>query len=395
MGNKMKFDKVGLIDNLANPDSLVLEEAYEAGTERYMAALGGNTGNLAFVYGTRKSINTELSRVGWGWDKERVRNRADALVITCANQIGAHADLGGWADAIERFDLPVILIGLGAQTTNYEAAVEVPEGTRRFLREVAARKPGTGSNIAVRGEFTQNVLSSLGVDSEPIGCPSLFISSDPALGESIVQRSSLGPAERIAVASGNPFHPENRKIEAKMVQLCNDYQGAYVTQHPEAMVALALRGTIKDKSKLSSIAQSMGFENNSACEAWFRRNAYSFHETQTWMHFLRHYDAAIGARYHGVALGVQAGIPGLVVHIDNRTQELARTTGIPSVSVSSVGGMSLEELRHAALWDTEQGQQFDANRSTRAAWMKDFLADNGITPSEQLRNLASREVLVP
>lgn len=391
----MTFDKVGLIDNLLDPNRLVLEEAYEAGTERYMAAMGGNTGNLAFVYGTRKSIGTEMARVGWGWEKDRVRERAGVLVITCANQIGSHTDLGVWADAIERFDLPVVLIGLGAQTTNYEAEVEVPEGTQRFLRAVSARKPGNGSNIAVRGEFTRNVLSSLGIDSEPIGCPSLFISSDPALGKSIVARSALGPAERIAIASGNPFHPENRKVEAKMVQLCNEYQGAYITQHPDAMVALALHGTIEDSAKLSSIAESMGFANNSDCEAWFRRNAWSFHETQTWMHFLRHYDAAIGARYHGVALGVQVGIPGLVVHIDNRTQELARTTGIPSVSVNSVGDMTLKDLRQAAEWDSEQGEQFDANRSMRAAWMKDFLADNGITPSDQLVSLASREVRVP
>lgn len=388
----MSLAKVGLIDNLLNPDILVLEEGYEADTERYMAALGGNTGNLAFVHGARKSLGTRPTRVGWGWEATRVRDRADVLVVTCANQIGAHTDLGVWADAIQRFDLPVVLLGLGAQTTNYEADVEIPEGTQRFLREVAARRPGTGSNIAVRGVFTQEVLASIGIEAEPIGCPSLFISSDPSLGRSIVERSA-GRIERLAVASGNPFHAENRKVEAKMIALSNVYQGAYVTQHPAAMVELALRGTLEDKTKLSALSQAMEFETDGDCEIWFRRNAYSFHETQTWMHFLRHYDAAIGARYHGVALGVQAGIPGLVVHIDNRTKELAETTGIPSISVSSVGSLSLEALRDATRWDADRGRLFDENRISRAGILCDFLDRNKLAASKQLETLAGAEVL--
>jgi hypothetical protein len=379
--------RVGLIDNLQNIDSLVLHEGYEAHIDRYMAGLGGNNGNLAFVHGVRKCLENKITRVGWGWTPEQVKSHADVLVVSCANQIGAHADLGGWADAVMKFDLPIVLIGLGAQTTNYEADVEVPEGSRRFLREVAKRRPGSAPNIAVRGEFTHSVLQGFDVESEAIGCPSLYISSDTALGATIAKRSAARPAERIAVAAGNPFHVANRKIEGRMIELCDRYSGAYVVQHPNSIVGMSM-GQYPDEAKLAVVSKALGFADSEACLAWFERNAYSFHEPRVWMHFLRHYDAVVGARYHGVALGVQAGIPGATLHIDNRTRELSVTTGIPSIGVEEVEGMSVESIVDAARWNEAQGERFDQNRKKRAAWMARFITSCGLQPSARLSAIA-------
>ena len=379
--------RVGLIDNLQNIDNLVLHEGYEANIDRYMAGLGGNNGNLAFVHGVRKCLENKITRVGWGWTAEHVKQHADVLVVSCANQVGAHADLGGWADAVAKFDLPIVLIGLGAQTTNYEADVDVPEGTRRFLEEVAKRRPGSAANIAVRGEFTRGVLDTLGVESEAIGCPSLYISGDVALGASIARRSTARAPERIAVAAGNPFHVANRKVEARMIELCDRYSGAYVVQHPNSIVGLSV-GQYPDDAKLATIANALGFADSAACLAWFERNAYSFHESQVWMHFLRHYDAVVGARYHGVAFGVQAGIPGVTLHIDNRTRELSATTGIPSIGVEEVEHMSVEAIVQATRWDEAQGAHFDQNRKERAGWMARFLVQCGLQPSTRLGAIA-------
>lgn len=379
--------RIGYIDNLSHPDKLVLREGYEAPIERYMAALGGNNGNLAFVTGARKSIDAPMTRIGWGWTPDRVRNVADVIVVSCANQIGAHADLGSWADAIVAFDLPVVLLSLGAQTTNYEGEVEIPEGTRRFLTEVDARRPGEGSNIGVRGEFTRQALAQVGIDSVVLGCPSLFISGESSLGATIVRRAAENTFDAIAVAAGNPYHPENRKIEARMVRLVDAYKGAYVVQHPNGIVDLAL-GNEQPADKLKAIADGLGFASGRECARWFDKHAYSFHETQTWMHFLRHYDAVIGPRYHGVALGVQVGIPGVVLHIDNRTRELAETTGIPTVGIAELEDRDLAEIVLTARWTEEMGAAFDANRRRRAEDTAAFLESNKVGVSAQLRAIA-------
>ena len=388
--------RVGLIDNLQLIDHLVLNEGYTAPVSRYMAAVGGNTGNLAFVHGTKKCIGDKLVRVGWGWQTEHVHAQADTLVISCANQIGKHVDLASWADALARIDLPVVLIGLGAQTPNYEDKVEIPEGTLRFLDEVKKRNPGSGTNIAVRGEFTRAVLAEAGVESEAIGCPSLYISAEKNLGRSIARRAGTVDIERIAVAAGNPYHAENSKVEQKMIELCDRSCGAYVVQHPDIVVELALHGTAGDTKKLEMVAEALGFEGGEQCAAWFSRNAYSFHDPHVWMHFLRHYDAVIGARYHGVAFGVQAGVPGLTVHIDNRTRELSETTMIPSLGVQDVQSMDADQIARAAVdaWTEEHGIQFDTNRHERATRMTTFLAGNGIAPSEQLLALADQKKIL-
>lgn len=383
------YKAVGLIDNLQNIDQLVLQEGYEAPSARYMAAVGGNTGNLAFVHGTRKCIGDKIIRVGWGWPTDQIRSKVDALVISCANQIGAHVDLGGWADAIVRHDLPVVLVGLGAQTPNYEEEVPIPPGTMRFLEEVTRRRPGSAPNIAVRGEFTRKVLAGVGIESQAIGCPSLFISPDAGLGGTVAAKShaSLGP-RRVAVAAGNPFHPANRKVESIMVALCNQYRGAYVVQHPEALVALALGRKPEDDGKLQVIAKSLGFGGSEECVAWFGNNAYVFHESTVWMHFLRHFDVVIGPRYHGVAFAVQAGVPGMTVNIDNRTRELSDSACIPSIGVEDVAEKAPEALARMAVWSLEQGRDFDENRVQRAGLMADFLRDNSFQVSDHLEALA-------
>lgn len=379
--------RVGFISNLIDVEGLTHGEGYAASIDRYMEAVGGNTGNLAFVHGTRKCLANPIIPIGWGTSAEYVKQNVDVVVVSCANQVGAHADLTDWYESIERFDKPVVLVGLGAQTPNYEANIEVPESVAAFLTAVSSRRAGDGSNIAVRGDYSKSVLANLGFDSEAIGCPSLYISAQRELGQLIAQRSSAD-MRRIAVAAGNPFHPANREVESRLVEVCERYNGAYVVQHPAQMVDMALDGRRQEEVSVTDIAQALGFAGVAECRDWFDRNAYSFHETQAWIHFLRHYDGAVGARYHGIALAVQAGVPGVVVHIDNRTSELSSTTMIPSIRASDISEMSAADLVAMVPWSLQQALDFDENRQRRASWMADFLAANDLQPSEQLLSLA-------
>lgn len=387
----MSEPNIGLIDNLEHIDSFVLNEAYRAPTSRYAAAVGGNTGNLAFVHGTRRCIDNPIVRMNWGWGREQVHAKATQLVISCANQVGVHVDLHSWADAIERMDRPVTLVGLGAQTPNYEQKLEIPKGTLRFLKAVQDRRPGGQPNIAVRGEFTQAILADNGIESEALGCPSLFISPERDLGRRISEVSAQGKPRRVGVAAGNPFHPANRKVEKKMLDLCEMHDGAYVVQHPDSLLAMTLGDRGFDGDKLATVARVLGFGDVQEAFDWFSRNAWCFHDAQTWLHFIGHYDAVIGARYHGVAFAVQAGVPAMAIHIDNRTRELAATTGIPSIGVAEVEALSLREIVRACHWSDEVGAAFDLNRRGLAGRMAAFLEANQITPSAGLTALAAAD----
>jgi hypothetical protein len=390
--NNLQARRVGIIENLHDILGFKDGAALECTTERYSGAVGGNTGNLAFVLGANVSIANHKNRIFWGTTPQRARELADHIVICCANQIGKHADLSVWAEKLLAFDMPVTLLGLGAQTTNYEDKVEVPDGTKRFLEAVTKLNSNkNGSNIGVRGEFTKNVLQDLGFDSQVTGCPSLFISSDASLGQTIASAEIAGTESKIAVAAGNPYHQETRKLEQNLVDLVEKTHGAYIVQHPDIMISLATgRLSETDIQKIPAILDAYG--NKFSVDGllkWFRRHGFAFYDAVAWIDFLRHYDFVIGPRYHGVALGVQAGRPSVVVHMDNRTRELATTTGIKSISAEDFKNYSLEDVLQVVKWSKEEGEAFDANRKMRAKILVEFLSGNMLEPSQRLLGIAN------
>lgn len=387
--------RVGIIENLINIAEFRDGGALDCTAEKYSDAVGGNTGNLAFVLGTYRAIGNPKVRIAWGMHPDELRRaKVEHIVICCANQIGQHADLAGWADRLSAFDLPVTLVGLGAQTPNYEKEIQVPEGTIRFLDVVGKLNKSNRSNIGVRGAYSQQVLASLGYQSEISGCPSLFISSNPQLGQTIVQQKINRENPRLAVAAGNPYHGASAKLEAQLVDIVNQTHGAYVVQHPNILIALAIGAlSEKDHKAIPAILGAYGNRlNESTIQSWFRRNAYAFYDGVAWMDFLAHFDGVAGPRFHGVALGVQAGKPGVVVHIDNRTKELSSTSGIKSVSVEDFRNKSVPEILDLLRWTPEEGRVFDNNRVTRARSFANFISDNQLEASKQLVNLFKASV---
>jgi hypothetical protein len=381
--------RVGLIDNLGDVAGLLESRMDVASARDFMDATGGNTGNVAFVFGAKRVLGNPLTRVGWGWTPEVVRKRVDHIVICCANQLGAHADLGGWADRLAQFQLPVTLLGLGAQSESPTVMPVLPEGTKRFLEVVAGLNGAGDPHIAVRGEFSASVLRAEGVESVSIGCPSMFCSPVVDLGAQIARRPALAGPVRVAVAAGNPWHGPSALLERTLVEVVDRYRGDYVVQHPETMLQFARgeKSLITEKSVRRFLeVYGSGFDFESLL-AWYRANSSIFVDAGNWMCHLRKFDGVVGPRFHGVALGVQVGIPGLVIAMDARTEELAGTTGIKQLPLAAAGKMSVDDLVAAVTWSQQDGESFDANRVQRATALATLLESNGLVPSDHLRAL--------
>jgi len=382
--------RIGVIDNLIDIQSLLENKYHNCNAAEVMKATGGNTGNVAFVFGVRHIIKNPVTRIGWGWTPEVVKQRVDHLVVCCANQIGAHADLSNWADKLEMFGLPVTLIGLGAQSESYEIKPFVPEGTKKFLSVVDAfRANPSNSNIGVRGQFTQKTLQSLGFDSVRTGCPSLMISKDKELGKNILKRQGDTRYEKVAVAAGNPWHGSSAFLESILVDVVDKYSGAYILQHPESMLQVAY-GEIENITEntinhfLKIYGDHFNFEK---MLSWYRRNAYVFIDAPNWMRFLDKFDAVIGSRYHGVALALQHTIPGCVFTIDSRTQELCDETAVKAINISQLKNIQADELVDITRWSFNDADCFDSNRVLKAKVISEFLLASGIEPSEHLKSI--------
>ena len=365
------------------------------------AQMGGNAGNLAFVYAIRQHL------VGWGdpanlpWRAlpAHLERSGDVCVIPCANQFGPRFDLDRLANRLAKVDMPFVAVGLGAQSGLNLQIPEVPDGTVRWLRTIADHAVGNATNISVRGDFTRRVLEAYGFEDVCVtGCPSLFLNPSAALGQIVAARAQeradgfKNPARttRVAVAAGHPGWHHLRRIERSLARIVTETRGAYICQAPLEMVLLG-RGDVDelDSSQLDSCREYIDPE----CGAedfmiWARRHAVAFGDISGWIEFLRRFDFVVGTRIHGTALGLQAGVPALCIVPDSRTLELCQTMGLPYVPVTEVrDGVELAPLFHRFL-DSFDADRFDANRRRLARSYRAFLESNGLTVTAALRELA-------
>lgn len=358
------------------------------------AGVGHNTGNLAFVHAIEKHLIGDVTFMPWHSSPDKLKQTADLIVIPCANQLGSHTDLGNLAKNLQQADLPVVAIGLGAQSKSQDEDIALTEGTLEWVKTISSLAISDQPNIYVRGSYTQAQLEKLGIKNSVIGgCPSHFINESEHLGEKIAAHWTKLP-ERICVAAGHQAWGYTAHLEQQLASLISDSfcPGAYVTQSMQDMLKISrgLFDEIEDKI-LHRINQYIAPHlNRQEFKRWCRTYARSFYDTPSWMDFLTLYDLAIGHRYHGVALALQAERMGITITIDSRTAELCAETGVPHIHHSDIQ----QPLTRKNLY--EKFVQFDAAnydqfRREKARNYVTFLEANRLQPPEYLYKIASRE----
>lgn len=355
--------------------------------------VGHNNGNLAFVYAIASHITNPVQFFSWSTAAETLKANADIIVIPCANQLGKHTDYGDMAKNLEQSGLPIVAIGLGAQADSYEHDVTLTEGTLRWAQVIGNARTGSASNIYTRGAFTSAQLDGLGITgSLPGGCPSHFINQAPDLGHKIHANWSKLPLPRsISVAAGHQAWMKSREIEHQLVSLMMDpiAPGQYVVQSMDEMIKVS-RGIFEgiDEHALKGIhnhtVPHYSFEQ---FKAWCRNYVRSFYDVPAWMDSLRNHDLTIGARYHGVALALQAERMGITVTIDSRTRELCENTGVPHVADSELTApITRFNLKKLIKFDPVA---YDGYRAESAGRYLEFLNANMLEPAPFLKRIAA------
>lgn len=367
-----------------------VDGSYLLDTQTCYGLTGQNTGNLAFHYAINKILGGDQQVLPWDAPVGDVNATGKIGVIPCANQLGPHADYSALGARFSELDIPLVAIGLGAQTdSQYKEIPQVPEGTLNWVRQIALRSPVGAPNIGVRGPFTLKVLAEYGLAESAIvtGCPTLFLSPEPKLGEKIRARAER-KFDRIAVASGHQGWKHLAKLESTLCRLADRTGGTCIAQSPYEMVALG-RGEAADLPE-----KELAACRDYCCPAmdlpdfvqWSRQYFRSFFNVSEWMECLRGHDFIIGTRIHGVMLGLQAGIPGLCLVHDSRTREMCETMMVPYVMAGQViNGVPLDSLRQLFVFDAEK---FDENRRTLAKRLNEFLMSNDIADSQWLQAIS-------
>ena len=382
-GSDMK--NVFLVSGTSFPSSYGLSASQDN-----FSLVGKNSGNLAFFSAINNHLGTSDAIAKWKMSSAEINSFGNVGVIPAANNFGAHSDYSGLAQKFSELECKLVMIGLGAQSNIDGRIPEVPEGTIRWIKEIAARRPNPSApNISVRGPISQKILDHYGFEGQTVvlGCPSLFTNPDPVLGQKIA--ANVRPIKRVAVPAGHERWRHLARLETSLTRIVTATGGSYVGQSALNMFRLT-RGEARlmDEADLRACRDyacpEMDLEEFTR---WSERHGNLFFDVQSWMeHYLR-FDFVIGARIHGVMLALQAGIPGVVVAHDSRTLELCQTMMVPYVLAKDVQqGITREQLPDLFKFDAKA---FDENRRVLAKRYVEFLESNELTPVNWLKGLAA------
>ena len=359
-------------------------------TMKALQAVGDNTGNLAFCFAIDRQLGGNLKSILWHASPELIDSFGDLGVLTLANQLGPHADLGYLATNFRKLKCGLVGIGLGAQAGNSEEEVTIPDGTLDWVRAIQEHSVNNGPNIALRGEFSRRALERYGLSERTVvvGCPTLFINPDNKLGEVISSKLDRD-FKFIAVTAGHQRWVHLSRIESSLAAMATVTGGAYVCQSPLQMVQIG-RGeadSISPKDLEDCKNYIAPYMSDEEFIVWTKNHARSFFSAAAWMEHIRRYDLVIGTRIHGVMLALQSGVPGLCIAHDSRTVELCETMLVPFVHAKDVAqGIKRSDLRKLIKFDPTE---FDQNRKKLASIYLNFLAQNTLTPAPYLSDLAA------
>ena len=365
------------------------EESFLQTSEALFRASGDNLGNFAFVEALWRHLQPNVVLLPWHVPVQQARETCDLLVLAAANQLGPHNDLGGFATHLEAIGLPLVVVGLGAQAPNMAAAVQLNAGVERWARVLGALAPTPKPNIGVRGAFTRRVLEKLGLGDRVVitGCPSNFLNDRADFYTLLKRNFERRRIDRLCVAAGSPNFAATRELERRLASLVEATGGLYVAQADLDMVRFARGESARiGPAEAEAIRQLLMPERTpAALQLWRQRHAAAFTDATSWLEAMRAFDFVVGARFHGVMLGLQAGAPGGVVAHDSRTLEMCQTMGVPARLANDIpSGFGLADLYEMFPLDVPA---FAATRERLRRVYVDLLRGCGIEPHPRLTTL--------
>jgi hypothetical protein len=306
---------------------------------------GGNTGNQVIARGLLDRI--KYDDISWDHriNPKEVHERFDMIVVAAANFLFPKFDFGGMADYIERADLPVAIVGLGAQSNNYDPNISLMPGTERFVKVIAER----AASIGVRGPYTQEVLANRGVLNVTVtGCPSYYTGGADGMK---IERRPFDDIKRISINASRDVivHSFDKDKMRRLVQEIYStgiaWKADFIAQSEQSEIRLADK---QARASEEALKEMSAFLANVVPEGdvrdWATDHVRVFFDVDEWLDAVQTYDFVFGSRFHGCMVALQRGVPALVICHDTRTEDMCRFLGMPFVSIVDLDRIDVAEL---------------------------------------------------
>lgn len=365
--------------------------------------MGGNSGNLLYANGVARTLASSKNTLSFGGFKshtaankqewiDKVNSQYDHYVMPMANSFreGMTESLKGFTEIIKGLEIPVTVVGIGAQATatsyKNKSFSMASTGGRKKLDENKTNEHDRvvldfclavlekSKSIGVRGDFTKDYLVYLGIPENKvrvIGCPSLF---------------TWGPDHRILDKKNNTFIGKNQNLSQDSCLSMNiDYRLAGIERMIYANIhrypnltspsqdSKSARMIIEGKEHYDLTKVNLGSPIHTKHSMFVRNNVIYYPNPWGWINDLSKKEFVFGTRLHGNISGILGGTPAHLLTHDARTNELANFHGIPHTSYSE----SQEFLAEDLFINTDY-TEFNDLMPTRFNNFLDFLHENDL-----------------
>lgn len=313
-------------------------ESYDVSYRR----CGNNFGNILIANGV-VSVLSECEYVSRSHlsGPSEANERCDHIIIPAANFLWKGFDLGFMADFIEATNLPVTIVGLGAQSHDRSILSEIHPNTLRLIRVIADRSVSVG----VRGYYTAEVLAAHGIlNVEVLGCPSLYTNLKPPetigpLTEDDLGNMAVNFSRRVSRHAMSP--PALQAAENALLKIALRYDLSFIAQDELEELCLAFNNG--DEKIGEPIAAYFSANAKDKVIEYFRRKTKYFCNVTDWSAFIREHTGTIGSRMHGNIISLINGKAGFVLAHDSRTVEICALTGIPYLNIKCIDPVTFTE----------------------------------------------------
>jgi Polysaccharide pyruvyl transferase len=278
-------------------------------------------------------------------DFAEINRNFDYCVVKGTSFINEYEDHETFADFFERIDIPCIIVGLGAQASDYRD-FPVPPITLRLLKLLSEKT----KTLGVRGHFTASLLEKNGIHNlDVIGCPTMYWngSSDFQLMKPTLSRpKKFGITVHYNVSGVYcPDFELARQLQVDLLNTAIESANAMllVQGHPfEFFIARQVEERLAEA--FDKYFDYFKVDNNANNRRFFLENTKMFFDCYTWAEYIKSLDFVTGLRMHGNMIAFQNQVPTLWMIHDARTKELCEFANLPGIDLVEAAHLSLEEL---------------------------------------------------
>lgn len=260
-----------------------------------------------------------------------LRENFDLVLFSAANLLRTDLDAEMEAVVLERLNLPTVVLGLGLQR-RADLNQTLPPGTLRFLELLKSPNNFT----LTRGTETSDFLRRCGItNNQPAGCPSIYLEPDNMVRAlELLPKITFGTTQRASFL-GHLGETGDAMMDMNELTLEGN-TSRYVIQDEPLIFNMQFEAN-EDEQVYDPASGRILAPVRFPKQTFLKRELalYCFFDPAQWRVWNSCFDFCFSRRFHGAVAAMQAGVPAVMVCIDDRMVEMANFAGFPYLSRGS------------------------------------------------------------